>query len=223
VLWGGAFTILAVAVLSIAVLGWPIHETFLRSVLWRHLTGRLSLADRGPPFTAVYQSFDTLFNRLFLFDSRLNPHPLLMAPLIADVAAPIAKVSILLAAAAALVKLARSGARGIEASIGILGILVLLIAPANATYHFALLWLPVALLVKYLLSSGERCGAGIVLGLYALIGLFPYGLTQPYEGQGGLTLLDYPRLFLLLAMFVAAVYFTSRPRSVEDQGSAPAV
>src|SRR4029077_10656493 len=126
----------------------------------------------------------------------------LAAPLLRTLSLIAVKGSILLAAAAALVKLAREGASSAVApSIGILGILVLLIAPATATYMCALLWLPVALLIDYFLAKGARTPAYFILGAYVFIGFIPYTYTYPFEGRGGLTVLAYPRLFVLFAMF----------------------
>ena len=114
---------------------------------------------------------------------------------------------LLLGAAGALIKLALSKtARAIAPTIGILGILALLIAPGSGTYALVLLWLPVALLIDYFLSERARVPAYLILSAYALIGFIPYGHTYRFEGDGGLTVLAYPRLFLLLAMFVVCVY-----------------
>jgi hypothetical protein len=202
---GGAVMILAVTSVSVGVLGWKIHQDFLSSVLRHHLTGNASILD---PFSAVYQSFDTLFRRLFVFDAAANPQPLLSLPGLASIGASVTKASIFLAAIATLVKLARSGAASIDApAIGILGILTLLLAPATATYHFVLLWLPVGLLIGYFLREGAPSYAYFILGAYALIGFFPYGHAYRFEGRGGLTVLAYPRLLLLLAMFIGCIYY----------------
>jgi hypothetical protein len=158
-------------------------------------------------FTASFQSFDSLFRRLFVFDAASNPQPLFALPLLRSIGVAIAKASILLAAITALVKLARNGsAAAIGPSIGILGIVTLLLAPATATYHFVLLWLPVGLLIDYFFSERDFVCAYFILGAYSLIGFIPYGHITPFEGRGGLTVLAYPRLFLLLAMFIACVY-----------------
>jgi hypothetical protein len=205
VVLGGATAILVVASASIGVLGWKIHEDFLSSVLGNHLIAKLDLQD---PFTARYQSFDSLYRRLFIFDATLNPQPLYALPRLQGIAVLITKASILLAAIATLVKLARSGAGGAAApSIGILGVVTLLLAPATATYHCVLLWLPVGLLINHFFRQRAPARASFILGSYALIGFFPYRFTIPFEGQGGLTVLAYPRLLLLLAMFAACVYF----------------
>jgi hypothetical protein len=212
VVMGGAAAIAAVGLVSIAVLGWKVHEIFILSVFGNHLIGRLSLQDLTVPFTAVYQSFDTLSARLFVLDPARNPQPLAAAPVLRTVSLIAVKGSILLAAVAALVKLARRDATGAAApSIGILGIVLFLIAPATATYTCALFWLPVALLINYFLKNNERTPAYFILGAYAFIGFIPYNYAYPFEGHGGLSLLAYPRLFLLLAMFIGCVYFIAYP------------
>jgi hypothetical protein len=202
---GGAIAVLAVVAVSIGVLGLEVHEEFLASVLGNHLVGILGMQD---PFTASYQSFDSLFRRLFIFDALSNPQPLAVLPRLQSIGVPVAKALILLAAIAALIKLARRGTAAAAApSIGLLGVVTLLLAPATATYHFVLLWLPVGLLINFFLLERAPAYAYFMLGTYALIGFFPYRFSAPFEGRGGLTVLAYPRLMLLLAMFLACIYF----------------
>jgi hypothetical protein len=216
VLLGGVAAIAAIALVSVGVLGWQVHQIFLLSVLGNHLAAHLSVTHQSMPFTAVYQSFDTLFARLFVPDPALNPRPLLAAPWLRIPAVLVAKGSMVCLAAAVLVKLARQGSANMAApSSGILGILVLLIAPATATYTCVLLWLPVALLVDYFLAKGARGAAYFVLVSYALLGFIPYGQAYAFEGRGGLTVLAYPRLLLLFVMFVgcACAIVRLQPRS----------
>ena len=206
-----AVTILAVGLLSIAVLGWKVHQIFLVSVLGNHLTGHLSQQNHAPPFTVVYQSFDTLFDRLFILDPARNPRPLLVAPSLPALSLVLIKAALLLAAVATSMRLARAqGPAALAPAIGLFGILVLLIAPATATYMCVLLWLPAAALIDYFLSRREQPAAYFVLGTYALLGFIPYGHTSPFDGRGGLTVLAYPRLALLLAMFIGCVGFLLR-------------
>jgi hypothetical protein len=205
VVLGGGLVVSFIALVSIGVLGWRIHGIFLSSVLGNHLVGVLSEQD---PYTASFQSFDSLFRRLFVYDAALNPRPWLVFPPLQSIGVSAAKASVVLAAFAALIKLARSGiATATAPSIGILGILTLLEAPATATYHFVLLWLPVGLLVHHFFCERDRASGYFILGTYTLIGFLPYGHTQRFEGRGGLTVLAYPRLFVLLTMFIASVYF----------------
>ncbi len=203
--FGGAAAILAVALVSIGVLGWKIHADFLSSVLGNHLVANISMQN---PFTASFQSFDTLFRRLFVFDATLNPQPWVALPHLQVIGVVLTKAAIFLAGMMTLVRLARNAAANATApSIGLLGVLTLLLAPATAAYHFVLLWLPVGLLVDYFFRQGTPMRAYLILGIYALIGFFPYRFTIPFEGRGGLTVLAYPRLLLVLGMFAACVYF----------------
>jgi hypothetical protein len=207
---GGAVTVLVVFAVSIAMLGWKVHEIFLSSVLGNHLLSHLTMQD---PFAVSFQSFDTLFRRLFLFDAALNPHPWIASARLQIVAVLVAKTALLSIAVATLVKIARRGDISNKAalSVGILGILTLLVAPATATYHFTLLWLPVGLLVSHFYREHARY-AYWMLGLYALIGFFPYWTAYRFDGRGGVTVLAYPRLYLLVTMFVLCVSFVWRPR-----------
>jgi hypothetical protein len=205
VVLGGAAAAAGVVLAGIAVLGWKVHRVFLGTVLGNHLTGNLSMQD---PFTASFQSFDSLFRRLFLFDATANPHPWLAVPGLQVAAVALTKAALLAVTLATLLRLTRSDPENsAAASLGLLGILVLLIAPATATYHFVLLWLPVGLLISHFLRERAPVFAALILGLYALIGFCPYGHTARFEGRGGLTVLAYPRLFLLLAMFSVCVYY----------------
>jgi Glycosyltransferase family 87 len=211
VVMGGSIAIAAVALISIGVLGWQVHQIFVADVLFNHLAGHV---EPGPRFTAVFQSFDTLFDRLFIFDPLRNPHPVLDAPPVRTAAVLSTKCVLVLAAAAALIKLERGAAAGAVApAIGILGILALLIAPGSGTYAFVLLWLPVALLIDYFLSERARVPAYLVLGTYVLIGFIPYGHTYSFEGRGALTVLAFPRLFLMLAMFAVCICAVLLPRA----------
>jgi hypothetical protein len=215
VVLGGTVGVVAVVALSIGVLGWKVHETFLSSALGNHLIGNLSLQD---PFTASFQSFDALFRRLFVLDAASNPRPWLALPGLQMIGVAITKVVILATAIATLIRIANSSLNDkVAPSIGILGILTLLLAPATATYHFVLLWLPVGLLIDHFWRAHAPVHASLLLVLYILIGFFPYGHAYRFEGRGGLTVFAFPRLFLLLAMFVVCVSFVwsrTRPAAV---------
>jgi hypothetical protein len=203
---GAALAIVAVLACSVVVLGWKIHATFLTSVLGNHLTAHIGQQD---PFAAAFQSFDTLFRRLFVFDPVLNPHPLWPAPAAQVLATVLVKGAIVSAAAVAMMQLARAAPESAVApSLGMAGLAVMLLAPATASYHFNLLWLPMGLLINHFLRAGIRGTGWFLLGAYALIGFFPYKFTYPFEGDGGLTVLAYPRLFLVAAMFTACIYAT---------------
>jgi hypothetical protein len=205
---GGSFAIALIVSLSIATLGWQIHRVFLNSILGSHLTGHLSLQS---PFSVSFQSFDSLFRRLFVYDAVENPRPWLELPTFASALLIITKAAFALAAIATLLRLTRLNAEdAVAPSIGILGILTLLLAPATAGYHLVLLWLPAGLLVAYLFRCRARKYGYVVLCSYALLGLFPSGFTARFVGRGALNVLAFPRLWLLTLMFCAGVCFIWR-------------
>jgi hypothetical protein len=92
-------------------------------------------------------------------------------------------------------------------SLGIIGVISMLLAPATASYHFVLLWLPVGLLAGYLIRERAGALAACVIVMYTLIGFFPYKFTMSLDGRGALSVLAYPRLFLLLAILVVCLRF----------------
>ncbi len=199
VLLGGGLAIAAVVSVSIGVLGWEAHRIFLTDVLFKHLSGHLVSVNSIPAHSAQAQSFDVLFALLSL------------GPLSRALALVSVKGLLVIAAVLALVKLTRGAVTSpIAPTIGILGVLTILLAPASGTYAGVLLWLPVALLISYFWSEGGRVQASLILVLYALIGFIPYGHLNPFEGRGALSVLAFPRLLLLLAMFVVCIHAVLR-------------
>jgi len=205
---GAATTVLAIGLVGIGVLGWKVHAEFLMTVLGHHLIGELSMQT---PFATSFQSIDSLSRRLFLFDALENPQPLFASKPLQIFAVTAAKASILAVAVATLMRLnRRRPADAVAPSLGILGVLTLLLAPATASYHFVLLWLPVGLLVAYLVRE-RACGlAACTVLIYAAIGSLPLRFTAMFEGRGSLSLLAYPRLYLLAAMLAVSLCFIWR-------------
>jgi len=108
----------------------------------------------------------------------------------------------------AIVKVHAAGQEGRERfGLGVLGILGLLLAPGTATYHFVLLWLPVALLAGHLWKEKAPRSAYALVGLYVILGFIPYSFTKQFASSGIFTLLAYPRLLISLAMFAVTLYF----------------
>ncbi len=198
VAWGLA-TIGFISALSILVLGWEIHWQFLTGVFGGHLGGNLTLQD---PFSPLFQSFDSLLRRLFLFDDNLNVHPFYASPVLYFGM----KVFCLLAVASTAVYAMRAAhGHPSDLALAVLCVATLLLAPATATYHFLLLWLPVGILLRHFSEQSSMKKFFSSLACYAAIGFIPYSMFAPFDGRGILTLLAYPRLFLLIVLFMIAV------------------
>jgi hypothetical protein len=192
-------TAILVTLISIAVLGWDIHRQFLSSVLGGHLQGLLTLQD---PFSSTFQSFDSLLRRLFVADPTWNAQPVLNLPLLYPVLKSGIAAAVIVLVLRTVGHLRQPGQQrdGVVLALAVIG--GLLLAPATATYHMLILWLPVGLLLSGVAAQKETpSGFWWTLTLYSLIGFIPYSLFSPFDLRGALAFLAYPRLWLLGALF----------------------
>lgn len=206
----GAFvSALAVLVLSVLTLGLDVHRFFLDSVLWHHLDGEMA-----NPFSATYQSWDSLLRSLFIKDPILNPTPFLDSP----AGFVFFRGSVILCLIAALILAMR---RRIDREsltvfyVSAFFTFTLLIAPATATYHFLVLSIPVAMLSPLLIRRNQIRLLGLVLLLYFGIGLVPAGGIDRIALEGIWRLLAYPRLYLLLALFLTITVLVEKETGPE--------
>ncbi|MBI4428020.1 MAG: DUF2029 domain-containing protein [Ignavibacteriales bacterium] len=194
-------SIVAVYLLSIAILGASVHQQFFSSVFVHHLSG-----DIQNPFSFVFQSWNGLLNRFFVFDSQLNPSPMIDAPLFSKLILYVIYGTVALSTVYAFFKL-RDAAHIDEfaAEFALLGITALTLLPASATYHYLLLALPVALLLT--ISTPWSFEQKAILTLYFLIGFIPYGLLGEFETRGLLAVLAFPRLLCMTLIFFFSIKF----------------
>lgn len=186
--------------ISILVLGWEIHLQWVFVAL-NHLQGKLSQQD---PFASAFQSFHSLFRRLFLYDASQNPLPLIDSPVLYAIAT-YGCTFIAIGLAVLTILRHRKLPTDPDSAFAAICILGLLVAPATATYHFLLLWLPVALLFRHFLDAGKQGLAAGTLACFGLIGFLPYSLFRQFDGQGMLTVLAYPRLWFLCGLYALAL------------------
>ncbi len=194
----------AIAGFSIIMLGWNIHSQFLMIAAPAHLGSKLVLQN---PFAFTFQSWDSLFRTLFVFDSRFNPDPFLDSPnLYIGLKMMITFFLVLFTAWIVYKGSRQQGDHHFEDLIISLIVLGgLLISPASATYHFLLLWLPAGLILRFLHRTGRKREFYLFLGLYGIIGFIPYSIFGGFNGKGALTVLAYPRLFLVSSLYLLTV------------------
>lgn len=188
------------AAASLWLWGWETHRRFLNEAFGPHLLSNLSLQS---PFAPAFQSLDGLLRRWMIMDAAANPRPWIDS----QAGFWAAKLLVLFALGALAVRrfIQYMHDPAKQALCLILpALLALVIAPATATYHFLLLWLPVGLLLKHYSNQGRHDLSHLTLMAYAAIGFIPYGLFYPFAGAGGWAWLAYPRWFLILAMFLMA-------------------
>jgi hypothetical protein len=184
---GGA----CVAATSLAAFGWQLHRVYFLQVLPRGMLG-----ESTGPYNLTTASFPILFHRLFVFEPALNPHPAIHAAWLLPLLVAAAQLLLLVP----LILLTRSHGDGdlqvpLEWSAVVLVCLTL--SPLPASYHFVLLLLPAAVLLKTTSQHTSRAWLIAVVLLYLAIG-FP--LWPGKSGEGWLPLLHVPRLYAMLAL-----------------------
>jgi len=198
-----AATVSVIWIASIGIMGWNIHEQFFSSVAWQHLSSNLSMQD---PFSAIFQTWDSLFRRLFIYDEVRNPSPILVSSSSYYLAKGLVIAVVIGLTIFVISTIQRSGNSDRDSlAVAILTLCALLVAPATATYHFVLLWLPSALLLKFFVESKRRGLFWFSFCTYAAIGIIPYSLVRQFDGAGLATILAYPRLFLVCCLFLAGI------------------
>lgn len=193
--------------LGLVILGWELHRQFLVEVLPFHLNGELSLQN---PFASTFQSFDSLLRRMFVYDAAHNSHPVLDAPLLFV----IGKIIILTSTFVVLWRVfRRAGWRHADHRPLLIlpGIAALMVAPATATYHFVLLWMPIGLILSYSLDAMDTRGTRLIFWTYLLLGVIPYSLFRSFDDAGWVSLLAYPRLLLVVTLFILILNQTYKP------------
>ncbi len=197
--------ILCVAALNgvtLAIVGTGVYEEFFKNIFMNHLS-----ANMQDQFSSAFQSWQSLFRRLFVGDDLLNPSPLFLWPAGFVVLTSLVVATVILIAASEAWQLQRIGDEtSFPLQFSLLTIAGLTILPASATYHFLLLMLPVALLISTAASSPSRYHTWLALA-YAALGFIPYHLVRGFDGQGFLTVLAYPRLWLMTIIFIVTVAY----------------
>lgn len=194
-------TMAAIYAVSVSILGTEVHRRFL-TLLPGHLEGNIL-----NPYGAGLQSLNSLLRRFFVFDALWNPSP------IVDWQSGyfLAKYSLYLLVLLLTIRGYRGaamafGAGALPVQFALFNVAALLLLPASATYHFLLLVFPVALLLGAG-SSPWRTEQKILVALFILISWIPYRLFRPFDGRGIMTFAAYPRLGLMIAIFVTVIAF----------------
>ena len=200
---GAAAGGLGVAALSLAAFGWQLHRLYFEQVLPRGMRG-----ESTGPYNLTSASFTVLFHRLFLYEPALNPHPAVHAAWLFPVMLSIVQL-LVVASLILLVDPRKKDARQIQLEWSACLLACLTLSPLPASYHFVLLFLPVAVLLKSLIDENARGKLAALVLLYLAIG-YPAWHTQ--SGDGWLPLLHVPRLYATIGLYVLSLA-QLRPRS----------
>jgi hypothetical protein len=190
---------------SVAVLGWPVHGTYLREVLPPSLAGELM-----DPYAPSLQSVASVAHRMFQYEPELNPEPLADLPGLARAATRGSGVALMLLGALAWRRADDPGRTRRAWAALTLGSLAA--SPFTGTYHFLLLALPAGLLLDDAHARGAVLRTALVLGLAAFAtSWLPLWLGRTVMSDGPLAA---PRLAALVALLAMSLRGLLTPRRV---------
>jgi len=196
----GAAAILMCA-LAIAMFGWADVHYYGTQILPRALDGEII-----DPYNAVNQTYSTLLRRLFFFEPELNPHPVWGGPLAVFFLQPFLTLMIVGLTLAGLLPRQLGPERR---DFAWFAVATLLISASTSSYSFVILLLPVALLLQ---EAGTRQRVFLVAAFIAL--------TLPLKLAWHAW---FPRLWVLLALFLFAGWEYWRGMSVKTVAGAVAI
>ncbi len=197
---GLACGVVVVAISALALFGWEPVRTYLVEVAPRAVL-RGEVVD---PYTAHLNSASGMFRRMFVFEPDLNPQPLIDAPFIFAVLAPLFSVTVLIAWFLLLTP-GKAPAFKEKLDWGISVSFLLVLSTAIASYHYCFLILGAVLAIDGLLAAGLPQQARLVFFAYAVVGL-PYDRFFPDSPHGWRTPLGYPRLFAVALLCLSLAW-----------------
>ncbi len=198
-------TIVTIVGFTAFMAGFEPFHVFVTEVFPRHFRGEIQ-----DPFAILFQSWASLFRRLFVYNATLNPTPLINFPpafffLSSAAFWGFVALALWLFARARL----KSQNHQFLFEIGLLPLLFLIISPSGTTYHFLVLTITTTAFIKILIDQQRHLPAAGLAILFIVINLPHYIKLMPYA-RGWLTPLGYSRLWLLL-IFGALAWHYFRP------------
>jgi len=173
-----------VAMMSIFILTLPR----LSISSWLTFLEMLPQHTQRPSFAVTaYQSIAGYFKHHLLYDEFWNPSPLMDAPVIATLLSSGVILGLLAFTCWQIYK-----CKNVSLIVSALVLLTVLISPASLDYHYAIILLPVLLLLGYMPDMKRLQIASLWVGIILLSLDYPYQQAQ-YD-QTFLSLLAYPKL-----------------------------
>lgn len=205
--WRGVISLfagtLALWVVSAVLFGFQIVKVYLTEVLPWPLR-----AEGQDPYNINWNSFSALLHRLFIYEPVLNPHPVIHVPSAYAILQTLCQ-ALIFVPCICLIGSSRSDAEHEKLEWGAFAVMLLLLSTNPASYDFAALILTAVFAVGYLIKTGQKRTAVLLMLLYAFVCLPTYRWT-PAVMSGWHALLGVPRLWLLTALWVCLLAILSR-------------
>ena len=190
---------LAIAV-SVITFGWQLNRLYISQVLPWALRG-----DAMDPYNLAANSVSSLLHRLFLVEPQWNPHPVVHSPLLFAFLHPLLQV-LIFAPAVFLAVPKDFHPRRVRLEWSAFLIAVMAISTVQASYHFTVLILPVALIANELITERQRGSMVLLLALYLGV-CFPW---RNVGADGWRSLLAVPRLYCVVLLCVFSYVVLNR-------------
>jgi hypothetical protein len=196
---GLLLSIILINLFGLFVFGIDVYKTFFRSVLFNHLDGHIAGQSQ---WSFAFQTWNSFFSNLFLYDSKENP-----APLISSVTAfYFAKYFIhgsLIGLPIWVYRKTKSMKSENDIALILLSTTALALLPVSASYHFLLIIFPLVLFIKIYSEVNNKILLMIIL--FSATGFIPPLINKLYVCIP--ILLAYARLWLVTFFFLTIVFF----------------
>jgi len=208
------------AAVSVVIFGAGVHWVYLIEVLPRMLHG-----DINAPYTLQRSSFSSLWHHLFLFESELNPSPLLNSPLLYAFAQATTAVMLLLSFL--LATSSNDAKRTVALERAAMVSLLLLLSSMPSSYHYCVLIFTAVVGIDELLKIEDKRRALALVLLFSIAsGPVPGRIAKLFLPlfSGTLALyalllhtLSFGRRWLATAVLASAVLTISNLSSVKNR------
>ena len=165
-------------------------------------------AEGQDPYNFNWNSFSALLHRLFVAEPDLNPHPLIHLPAAYALLQPVCQ-GLIFVPFLWLLSSSRSDSAREKLEWGAFVAMLLMLSTNPASYDFNGLILTAALGVGYLTAAGRRGEAAALLVLYTLV-CSPLYRWAPTAPTGWHTLLGFPRLWVMTALWICLLFVLAR-------------
>ncbi len=203
---------LGLAALSLWLFGYEANRVYVWEVLPRAMRG-----ETVDPYSAYWQSVTALLRRLFIFEPELNPQPLVHWPAAYAYLQPLYQ-ALLFVPVLWLISPSRDNAAQEKLEWGSYVLVLLVLSPNPASYHYCALILAAVLIAGNLLDRGLKLHAGILAFLYGVASISHYR-WMVQNPSGWKIFLGFPRLYavLVLTFFILWVLATSSSQMLRSR------
>jgi hypothetical protein len=204
--WKTVFGILsifaAINLVGITICGTVVYKQFINKVFLFHITGSLP---NEMIYSIKYQSWDSLFYNLFMYDSKYNPQPVFDF----QEGYVFSKIVIYVFLISMLIYFYHKTFKSkyfFETTAALSVFSLLFFEPGSATYHNLFLILPYIIILKFLINLNQQTHRFYFSVLFFSIGFLPTFLNKFHTFNGGNLFLSYNRLWMEMIFYFYSIF-----------------